>query len=349
MSKYKWDNLIFFVEQLSSALAMKLPMDKTIHSMSCEALDRGWKRTQEKISEQLASGSSLSDAMEQYPYYFPAMLRQLVRMGEKGNVLPAMLISISRYLQSAREIRHKLQKCLIYPFLVWTFLLVDFVILCFNCLPRFQEMYQQLGSQLPDVTRLFLSFGPAFLILFDGMIFLLAWIVIGWISSDVEGKSYLSSQINRFLRFIPFLGVLQRHANSAEICEVLGVLVEGGHSGRKAIAIAKEAAVNHTTLSTLEELHVAMLAGENYRENANRTVVPHTTLWMLAQSGEQGSQELGQALRNVAAYHRRQLDMLTGVIREVLEPLLLLAVALIGAFALIALYVALFRHVMVIV
>ncbi len=348
MAKYKWDNLILFVEQLSSAVALRLPVDKTIYSMSGEALDRGWKRTLEDISESVASGSSLADAMDGYPHYFPGILRQLIRIGEKGNVLPTMLLSISHYLQLARDIRHKLQKCLVYPFLVWTFLLADFAILCLYCLPNFKDMYHQMGRELPDITQIFLSLGPSFLILFDGLIFLLAWLAIGWIGSDIEGKSSLSHTMNRFIRFIPFLGTYHRHANAAELCEVLGILVEGGHSGTEAVSIAKESYRNPASVSALEELNVAVLAGKQYVENPGRSIIPHTTLWMLAQTDSKGSQELGKSLRNLGHYHRRQLDMLTNIMREILEPLLLLAVALVGAFALVSMYVALFKNMMVI-
>ncbi len=342
MAKYKWDNLIFFVEQLSSALSMKLPMDKTIDAMSNESIDRGWRKAQKNISSLLGGGKSLSEAMNTYPQYFPEILRRLVRAGEEGNVLPAMLMSVSGYLQTVREIRHKLQKCLIYPFLVWTFLLIDFLILFLYCLPNLSKMFLNMESNTPQLTQLFLSMGPVLLILVDGLIFFLAWIVIGWVGMGTGGSSRFFGKLNAIVKYIPFLGTMQRHSNAAELCEMLGVLVEGGHSGREAVRIAKESVNNPSMLMALEEMDSSFYAGGT-SSRYERTFIPHTTLWMLSQANESGLNELGKSLRNLAGYHRRQLDMISSVIREFLEPLLLLAVAVIGAFALIGLYIALFK------
>lgn len=341
MSKYKWDNLILFVEQLSSAATLKLPLDKTIDAMSREALDRRWKEVQESVSENVRLGSSLSEAMTNYPQYFPGMVRRLVRVGEEGNVLPTMLHSVSRYLQSAREVQHKLQKCLIYPFFVWTILIINVSILLTFGLPRMAEMYHSMGGSLPASTRSFISVGPALLILGNGLLFYLAWIVIGFIGTDVEGISRRSLFADRIIGYIPLLSTLHRHAKAAQVCAVLGVLIEGGRSGREAVAIAKGAVTTRSLQNALDEVETAIASGESYVPNDEKTLVPQATLWMLSRSD--GASELGGSLQNLSEYHKRQVDMLSSMIREILEPLLLFTVAVVGAFAIISLYMPIFQ------
>jgi type II secretory pathway component PulF len=341
MAKYKWDNLILFVEQLSSAATLKIPLDKTIDAMSREALDRRWKGVQVSISELVRLGSSLSEAMNNYPQYFPGMVRRLVRAGEEGNVLPTMLRSVSRYLQVAREVQHRLQRCMIYPFFVWTILLIDAIILFVWAVPRLADMYNSLGASLPPLTRSFINVGPALLIVGNGLLFYLAWIVIGFIGTDVEGKSWASGFADRIILYIPFFSALHRHAKAAQVCDMLGALIEGGRPAREALTVARGAIISPSLQAALDDVDAAIAAGESYTPTERKTLVPQATLWMLAQAD--ATPDLGKTLQNLSQYHRRQLDMLSSMVREILEPLLLLAVGILGALGIVSLYMPIFQ------
>ncbi|MFH1744018.1 MAG: type II secretion system F family protein, partial [bacterium] len=268
--------------------------------------------------------------------YFPGVVRRLVRAGEEGNVLPTMLRSLSRYLQSAREIQHKLQKCLIYPFFVWTILLIDAIVLLVFVIPGFSDTYRTLGADLPVFTQFFIRGGSTLLILGNGLLFFLAWLLIGFLGTDVEGTSRMSGAMDRILARIPLLSTLHRHAKAAQICDVLGALIEGGRSGREAVTIAKTAVTSPTLERALEDVDTAIASGQEYEPTETETLLPQTTLWMLAQAD--GAPDLGKTLQNLSEHHRRQLDVQSAVIREILEPLLLIAVALVGGFAIISVY-----------
>lgn len=333
MSKYKWDNLILFVEQLSSAAALQLPLDRTLQSMSQEAIDPKWRHAQENLSELVNLGSPLSDAMAKQPAYFPALLRRMVRAGEEGNVLPGMLASASRYLQNAREIQQRLRKSLIYPLFIWAILLIDFCIIVMFVVPKFVDMFQSMGAWLPGPTTSFLQYGIVFFIFGIGILFFLAWIFIGLIGTDVEVDSRWGV-LDRMLTYVPFLGVLQRHARSAQVCEILGVLVSGGNGARESVGIAKEAISSPVMRHALDDVEAALAVGQEYEAKPRRILIPQTTLWMLSET--QGSPQLGATLISMADYHRRQLDMLSSITRDIMEPLLLLAVAILGGFGIIA-------------
>jgi len=341
MSKYKWDNLILFVEQLATASKLQLPLDKTIASMSREALDSKWGKTQESVSELVRLGSTLSDAMDNYPKYFPGTIRRLVRVAEEGKVLTCMLSSLSGYLQSAREVQHRLQKCMIYPLIVWSLLLIDVGILVAYVFPKFISMQSAMGVPETDYSLKMLTIGPTALILIEGLFLLLAWILIGWLSADLEGKQYTGGRINRIIAYIPFLGNLHRHAKAAEVCEVLGILIEGGRDGREAVSIARDVIDNTPIQKALNEIDAALLTGEQYQVIDDKSVIPPTSLWMISESSS--SPALGQALRSIAACHRRQVDMLSSILRELIEPLLLFSIAVLGGMTIVAFYFALFK------
>ncbi|HOL94058.1 MAG TPA: type II secretion system F family protein [bacterium] len=341
MARFKWDNLILFVEHLAVASKLQLPLDKSIGMMSREALDRGWAKTQESVSELVRLGSPLSEALENYPQYFPVSMRRLVRVGEEGNVLPRMLAGLSRYLQAARELQHRLQKCLIYPMVVWTLLLINLGILLVFVIPRFMSMFQDAHITPHPFSMYLINLGPSILIMTEGLLLFLAWLVIGYIGSDVEGRTGLSNWAGRVIRYVPFLGPLHRHAKAAEVCEILGVLVEGGHSGREAVRIAKGALDSISLQMALDEVDTALAAGTSFTSQRQKTWIPQTSLWMISETG--GHPDLGQVLQRIAEYHRRQAELLSGIVREIIEPFLLFTVAVLGGMAVIALYLFFFQ------
>ncbi|MBN2329337.1 MAG: type II secretion system F family protein [Candidatus Omnitrophica bacterium] len=341
MAAYKWDNLILFMEQLSTATKLKLPLDKTIASMSRESLDRRWAGAQQSVSELVRMGSPLAEAMDNYPQFFPGMVRRLIRVGEEGNILPKMLSSLSRYIQTAREIQHRLQKCMIYPLIIWTLLLLDIGILVTFVFPKFYEMFEATSGGGSNTILWFLGVGPSVLLIGEGLLLIVVWIVIGWLSADIEGRSTASSLSQRIVYYLPFIGSLQRHAKAAEACEVLGLLVDGGHNVRDAIQIAKLAMDNAPMHKALEEVDTALISGEPYEEVEASSLIPPTSLWMISETG--GKPELGQALLGIAQYHRRQVDSLSSLIRELIEPLLLFSIAVMGGGTIIVFYTGLFQ------
>lgn len=341
MSKHQWDDLILFVEQLSSATQLNLPMDQSIRAISVEALDRKWQDAQVSVSEQVGLGAPLSEAMSNYPQYFPGPIRRLVRAGEEGQVLPYMLRAAGRYLESAREVQNRLQKCLIYPFLVWTILMLDVAVLLLFGVPRLTEMYQSSHYPLPYSTTQFLEYGPLVIFFGVGLLFFLAWLLIGFIGAEAERHWNRPSWLDGLLDYTPFLSALHRHARTSQVCDILGALIRGGRSGREAVAIAREAITSRSLLIALDDVDTAITAGRDYLPGERRTLIPQATLWMLAQTN--GAPELGTALENMADFHRRQLDIASTLVREILEPILLIAVAAAGAFAIISLYTPIFN------
>jgi len=340
MPKYKWDNIILFVEQLASAAKLDLPLDKTIQSLSVESIEPGWKRAQESVSELHGLGSPLSDAMESNSAYFPSMLTRLVRIGEEGKVLAAMLSSISQYLQSAREIQHKLQKCLVYPFFVWCVLCFEIAVMFVWAIPKMTEMFSIYGSTPPGITRFLIHAGPVLFVLGVGMVFYLAWLMIGLLTTKLDDASRAASWADRLLPYIPFLGMLARHAKTAQVCDVLGVLMDGGNSGREAVVLAKGMLTSESLKLALDEVETAILSADEFQPSDQQTLIPQTTLWMISQGNGKG--DLALTLKSLAQLHKRKLDMLSSLIREILEPVLLIIVAVMAGIAIVGFYAPIF-------
>ncbi|MDP8243610.1 MAG: type II secretion system F family protein [Candidatus Hinthialibacter antarcticus] len=339
MARYQWEHLILFVEQLSAAARLNLPLDKAIRVMSQETSDKNWRSAQEKIAELVRLGSPLSEALGNYPRFFPAPLQRMVKAAEQGQALPAMLRNSGRYLTFAREMQHRLQKCMIYPFLIWTVLLVDMAVVMLLVAPNYEKITAMSGQQASYVGQTIIQYGPVMATVVMGMLFYLAWLVVGSLGSLAEHRSGGSSFGETLAMRLPFLSAVQRHAKAGEVCEMLGVLTGAGRSGREAVAITKQAVENPALHQALDEVDAAIASGQDFEPQDPHTLVPPATLWMLAQTG--GGEELAETLERLAQHHHRQMDLTASFVREFMEPVLLLAVAVMVTLMLLVFYLPL--------
>jgi type II secretory pathway component PulF len=275
----------------------------------------------------------------------------MVRVGEEGGALPAMLRQIGDYLQTARDIQHRLRKTLTYPFVVWLILLFQALILLLFVFPKMAELSSLMGGESEPYFDLMTKLGPAALILGGGLLLFLAWLAVSAVGGAVEGGGETPSWLDRLALNMPFFGALNRHAKTAEVCEMLSVLIESGRSTREAIMIAKQAANGASLQLALEEVEAALASGQEYRGSGKPTLIPHATLWMLCRSN--GDPAIADNLRSLARLHRRQMDSTASLLRETLDPVLLIAVAIMAGVMLVTLYYTMFdisanplRHIM---
>lgn len=343
MAKYKWDNLILFAEQLSTASYLKLPLDKSITAISQDAFDYKWKTLLQSVSIHISNGSTLSQAMDEYPGYFPAMMRQFVRIGERGNSLPLFLRSLSTYLQTAQYVNTRLKNCIIYPFIIWHILLFQMGLMFYYIIPMFEELYFNVSNSkdetMPDVLIDFLYYGPAFFVGVISLAMYFVWVLIGIMSTDVEGNSKMGVWVDRIIAYVPIFGAMTRHAKSALACEVIGLMMKNGMTGSQSVRIAVDTVDSPLLKHAFEELYRKIQPEYNLQENT-KTLIPYSTLWMLNQSSN--PEEVGSSLCHLAELHRRHINIMSNVIREILEPMLFIVVAILSGIALVTLYYPIF-------
>lgn len=342
MAKYKWDNLILFAEQLSTASNLQLPLDKSIAAISQDAFDYKWKALLQSISKHVSNGSTLSQAMDEYPGYFPAMMRQFVRIGERGKALPLFLRSLSSYLQTAQYVNTRLKNCIIYPFIIWHILLIQMGLMFWKILPMFEELYGSLGSATESMPRVlvdFLYYGPAFFVGIISLVMYFVWVLIGIMSTDVEGNSKIGVWVDKIIAYTPIFGAMTRHAKSALACEVIGLMMKNGMTGTQSVQVAVETVDSPLLKHAFEELHQKIQPEYSLHENT-KTLIPYSTLWMLNQSTN--SEEVGESLCQLAELHRRHINVMSSIAREILEPLLFIVVAILSGLAVVTLYYPIF-------
>ncbi len=317
--------LLGFARSLSGLLAAGVPLSRALTVIERETSHPAARATWSAVHARVRDGSSLADAVANETDRVPPALIAMVRAGEAGGFLPAVLEQVADYLERSRELANRVGTALIYPTLlsliaggVVTFLLVWFI-------PRFAEVFASFHRELPLLTRLIQAASHA----------LVHW---GWLLVLLIGASAIAVRMallrpagavwwDRTRLRLPGIGAVRATFARVRFCRMLGTLLNAGVPLLTALGVAREAVGSPTLAALLAD------AGEQIRQGTSLTkalatmpdLLPPTALEALAVAEDAG--RLGPELLRLADTGERDLDRRLRTLVALAEPLLLLLMA----------------------
>ncbi|HEU5310786.1 MAG TPA: type II secretion system F family protein, partial [Candidatus Eisenbacteria bacterium] len=142
----KPSELILFTRQLETMLEAGLPLLSTLETLHDQATDPSLKESIDGVRSDVEQGSTLTEALVRRPHCFPALYAGLIRAGEEGGLLTPMLDRVGTILEYQEETRQRIRSATFYPLLVVAELVAAFVVLVKLVLPRFADLFRNLGA-----------------------------------------------------------------------------------------------------------------------------------------------------------------------------------------------------------
>ncbi|MBT5710753.1 type II secretion system F family protein, partial [Candidatus Poribacteria bacterium] len=143
----------FFTFQLSTLVNSGVPLDRALTVCSEQMENVDLRRVVEKIRHDVERGESLAEALAKHPKQFDTLYTNMVDSGQQGGVLGLVLQRLSDFSRQQRELRDSVVSALIYPIILLGITVTIVAVLMFVVIPRFVSMFQDLGADLPAVTR----------------------------------------------------------------------------------------------------------------------------------------------------------------------------------------------------
>ena len=321
-----------FTQQLSTLLGAGLPLDRSLQVLLDLAESERVKRTVAEIRDKVRGGGSLSDALEEQHGAFNRLFINMVRAGEIGGTLDVTLARLSDYLERSKELKDSVVSALIYPILLLVLAAGSLMLLLVYVIPQFTPIFEELGGDLPLITRMVLAVGSV-LQNFWWLIILLTALLV-WrfrvILADTEKRFAWDMRVLA----TKWLGDLVGKMETARLTRTLGTLLTNGVPLLSALSIARNV-VSNTVLR--KDVGVAArqvkTGGGLARALTKAERFPRLALQMISVGEETG--QLDTMLMKVADTYdtevRNTIDRLLAVFTPVVT--LLLAV-LIGTIVL---------------
>ncbi len=329
-----------FTRQLATLIDAGLPIVRSLNILTEQTESVIFKDKIQKIARDIEGGSSLSEALAKHPRVFDNLYVNMVRAGEIGGVLEAVLNKIAQFLEKREALKGKIKSAMMYPVVVsvLAILIVGFILIFI--MPEFVNIFQQLGAELPALTQF----------LVDASLVITSWqaifVVLGiaalvvifrLIVSTREGK-HVWDQI---LLKLPVFGSLFRKVAIARFASTLATLVTSGVPILQALDIVRDTSGNEVVARAMDKVYQSVKDGETIHEPLKQCpVFPPLVVHMVAVGEETGA--IDQMLNKVSEAYEREVDDTVEALTSILEPVLIVGLGAIVGVIVVALYLPLF-------
>ena len=336
--KIKSREFVIFNQQFLALIQAGLPILKSLELLTQREKDEQFRTILLDINERVKGGALLSEAFEAQGI-FPKVYTASLFAGEKSGGLEEVLGRFIQYQKTVNATRNKIKTALTYPSILAVLLVVLVSFLLAEVVPRFAQFYAGMDAALPAMTLLLVDISQAIRgHLIAGMLVAGALLVVltMWARS-IQGRSH----IDRLKLRLPVIGEVWTKFLFAQLSRTLSTLLSGGMPLVGSLEIVADSTGNRVVTQALNRAVVAVREGQSLSRSLEPTgVVPEVAIEMIEVGESSGN--LSEMLGHVADFYDEEVNTRLNQLFTYIEPILLMILAIIVAFVLIALYLPIF-------
>ena len=334
-------DLLVFFRQLSVILESGVPLAQGMLLIAENMTNAKLAYCIQHIAFRLNAGEELSSSLRLYPKVFEPLAIGLIEAGEVGGILGEVLERIALLLEERAKIRGQIIGALVYPALVLLLALSVSLGLLVFIVPKFKDMFDGLGAELPALTSFMLNLSnfvtsPTFAIGSPLAIIAGVYLFRSYYSRK-QGKLIIDTNILK----IPLFGDLLLRSEMAGMCDTLSTLVNSGIPVVDGMQRCISASSNELIRQTLQRSILLVTQGQelNYSMGRNN-VFPKLVISMIRIGEETG--QLSFMLEKLAVFYKREVESTVSALTKAMEPAVIFVVAGIVGTIVISLYLPMF-------
>lgn len=319
--------------QLATLMRSGIPLNDGLKALVEQVESRTLEVVLRDVRERINTGASFAEALEQHPGVFPPLYVSMMRAGEAAGNSDVVLERLASFMMRQAQMKNQVMSALMYPIIMLAVGAVVVSVLMIKVVPELISLVEAQGAELPmptavlkSITEFVTDYWP---IMITGVI--LANMLLTFTRSRPQGR-YAT---DRFLLNLPVVGDLFKKQAIARFSTTLSTLLKTGVPVLEAIKIVREIIANAVLQRVLDQLHAAILRGADISSPLKSSgVFPPAVGYMIA-VGEQ-SGELEQVLDSIAEAYEVEVDIATQRMTALLEPIMILLMAGLVAFIVMA-------------
>ncbi|MCX7048841.1 MAG: type II secretion system F family protein [Candidatus Sumerlaeota bacterium] len=339
--RVKRKHLTTFTRQLATLIDAGLPILRSLRILEEQSESPVFKVKIRQIAEDIEGGSSLAEAFARHPKVFDNLYVSMVRAGELGGVLEAVLNKVAEFLEKRAALVSKVRSALMYPLAVMVIATCIVTFILTYILPKFEDMFAQLGAdRLPGPTEFLVKVSYA--LVHQLHLILLAVVAFVAIYSRINKTREGKHVIDRIKLKLPIFGELLRKVAIVRFAETLATLIHAGVPILHSLDIVRDTSGNEVVARAMDDVYESVKDGETIHEPlAESKVFPPLVVHMVAVGEETGA--IDQMLNKVAEAYTREVDDTVEGLTSILEPMMIVVLGVIVGGIVICLYLPLFE------
>ena len=330
-----------FTVQLATLSSAGIPIVRALSILERQAKAGPFKDVVGELVEDVSAGTPLSEAMAKQDRVFDNLYSAMVRAGEASGVLDAVLQRLATYRERLAEIRSKVLGAMIYPaVIVFVALVVVSAVIVF-IIPKFRQIFDSFDVELPPITQLLLNISD-FATHYWYVVFGLPVVFMFLHGILMRKGGMYRYRMHKLLLKLPLIGNILSQSLIAGFSRTFGSLLQSGVPHLDALAIVRDTSGNEVMIESVESIRRTVREGEGIARPMEATGVFDELVCNMVDVGEQTG-ELDSMLVRVADAYEAQVDRKIDAMFKVLEPLILILIAVFVGFIVVALFMPLMK------
>ncbi len=338
--KVKEKDIILFARQFSTMIDAGLPIIQCLEILHTQQNNKTFKRMIKEIKEQVESGATLAEALKRFPKHFDDLFVNMIAAGEAGGILDAILRRLAGYMEKAAKLKAQVKGAMTYPVVTLVIAIVVLGIILVFVIPVFQEMFADLGGELPVPTQIVVKLSE---IVKSKIIY----IIIGFILLGFTLKKFYKTEkgqdmVDDFLLKIPVFGELLRKVAVAKFTRTMGTMLASGVAILEALDIVAKTSGNRTIEKAIYNVRSGIAEGRTMADPlAESGVFPAMVCQMISVGESTGA--LDAMLEKIADFYDEEVDQAVDNLTSLIEPFMLVFLGVTIGGLVVAMYLPVFK------
>ncbi|MGB5198588.1 MAG: type II secretion system F family protein [Sedimenticolaceae bacterium] len=334
------EQIATLTQELSTLLNAGLTLDRSLQVLHDLSRDDISRRLLGSLRERIQAGGTFAAALELEGHTFSRLYINMVRAGESGGVLEAVLARLAEYLERTAQLRERVRSALTYPLVLVVVALLSIVLLLAFVVPQFSQMFADMGEALPLPTRIVIAAGDLFRAYWWAG--LAGFALLAALLQAALQRPKVRDWWDRQALRLPLFGDLLVKVEAARFARTLSTLLENGLPLLGALNLVKDVVDNRRVAETIDKAAQELKRGKGFAEPLIRDgILPDLALQMIKVGEESG--QLDAMLAKVADVYDREVGSTVQRLLTLLEPALIVGLGVVVAGIIISILVAIMQ------
>lgn len=327
------DDVTVVTRELATLLKAGLPLDRTFEILINLSANPKIAELLTKIRNEVRGGTALSKALEAQRGIFSRFYVNMIRAGEAGGSLPSVLLRLAEYMERSKALRDNVKASLTYPAFLAVVSVAAVVVLLTAVVPRFKPIFAGAGKAVPLMTQAVLFAGDALRAYWFPML------ALAGVAAIIAARRLRDPEVRyRFDRrkvTAPVVGDLFAKLEMARFSRTLGTLLANGVTLVAALNIVRDTMGNAWLAEAVGNVARELKEGRGLGRPMMETGrFPMLAVHMILVGEETG--RLDDMLLQVAETYDREVEVAITKALALLQPVMIVAMALVIGFIIIA-------------
>ena len=332
-------DLMIFTRQFSTMIDAGLPLVQCLDILHQQQENPHFKKVLGAVKVDVESGKTFADALAKHPKVFDTLMVNLVAAGETGGILDTIMTRIAMQTEKSVKLAKQIKGALFYPAAVMTVAVGAVAVLLLFVIPVFEKMFADFGGSLPVPTQMVIdlsnwSVEHWYLFLIIPVASALAFRAI---RNNPKGRH----ATDKIALGMPIFGPLIRKTSTARFTRTMGTMLSSGVPILDALDIVARASGNLIIAEGIQYARRKVSEGKTLAEPLAETKLFPSMVCQMVSIGESAG-ALDTMLNKIADFYEDEVDAAVAGLTSLLEPIIMVFLAVVLGGFLIAMYLPIF-------